>query len=174
MATASPLAAWTLWSYLVARRRSTILEEDLVAGYSTVSVNCELAAPTARMTKRIFPLSLAASITVRKVNPGPPESESVIAQVPAEKSAVVPAHNTRLVPAVWFPNDSFRRPVVALTGAPVTRYLPLIPTVPVIVVTAKACFAVTASNAKVTRTIPTDRWKRANGPEGRSVKSDVM
>jgi hypothetical protein len=60
-----------------------------------------------------------------------------------------------------------------LTGEPVTKYLPLIPTVPVIFIAANACFVGTTSNAKVVRTIPINLWKRETGLGLRSVKSGV-
>jgi hypothetical protein len=92
----------------------------------------------------IFPESCEVSVIVKKTKPGPPESESLVEQVPVAKSVSVPAHNSRFVPDVLFSNESFNTVAVvavAVTGAPVTRYLPLGPTNPVMVVEANA-FAV--------------------------------
>lgn len=87
----------------------------------------------------IFPDSTGVSTIVRKTNPGPPESESLVGHVPEVKSLPVPAHNAKFVPAVVVWKESFSTAaVVVVTGAPVTRYLPELPTVPVIVVAARA------------------------------------
>jgi hypothetical protein len=48
--------------------------------------------------------------------------------------------------------------------------LPLIPTMPVIVVSPKACLVGTASNAKAVNTIPTDPRRRETDSGLRSVK----
>jgi hypothetical protein len=51
----------------------------------------------------------------------------------------VPAHSSKFVPGVVFSKESFSTAAeVVVTGAPLTRYLPLASTVPVIVVEAKA------------------------------------
>src|SRR5262249_53535459 len=72
---------------------------------------------------------------VRNRNPGPPESESSIPPVPVSKLATVPANRPRLVPAVLSSNAIFRTALaVVSTGIPVTRYFPLLPTVPVMVI----------------------------------------
>jgi hypothetical protein len=108
----------------------------------------------------IFPESCEVSVIVRKTKPGPPESESLTEQVPAAKSAAVPAHNSRFVPGVWFSNESFNIVVVVVvTGAPVTRYLPLVPTVPVMVVEARALPVETAKIPNPTIKIPSNARK---------------
>src|SRR5271166_7107341 len=84
-----------------------------------------------------LPFSFCASIMVRNAKPGPPESDSSVPPVPEVYLVVVPATRLRLVLDVLFSNDNFRTAgVVALTGIPVTRYFPLVPTVPVIVIMA--------------------------------------
>jgi hypothetical protein len=83
-----------------------------------------------------FPASFWASMIVRNTKPGPPELDSSVAVFPALKSAIVPAHRVRFVPAVLFSNVSFNTAgVVVSTAIPVRRYFPLVPTVPVIVIT---------------------------------------
>jgi hypothetical protein len=113
----------------------------------------------------IFPESCEVSVIVRKTKPGPPESESLVEQVPAAKSAAVPAHNSRLVPDVLFSNASVNTfAVVVVTGAPETRYLPLGPTVPVIVVEAKAFLVGTAKSPHPTIRSPSNARKLSAGP----------
>ena len=108
----------------------------------------------------IFPESCDVSVIVKNTKPGPPESESLTEQVPAAKSAAVPAHNSRLVPDVLFSNESFNTvTAVVVTGAPVTKYLPLGPTVPVMMVTADAFLAETV------RSPEPDGQKPDQGPE---------
>ena len=85
--------------------------------------------------------SFWASMMVKNRNPGPPESDSRSPTVPAANIASVPAHNSRLAPLVLFSKVIFRRAeVVVSTGIPVTRYFPLLPTVPVIVIVCCAPF----------------------------------
>src|SRR5579872_5323532 len=133
--------------------------------YSTMSSNVAAAIPTARCTKMIFPESCEVSVIVKKTKPGAPESERLSEQVPAAKSAAVPAHNSRLVPGVWFSNESFKIvTAVVVTGAPVTRYLPLVPTVPVMVVAPKAFPAEAATRPEPTIRSPTAARTLATGP----------
>ena|ERR1700733_11697820 len=95
-----------------------------------------------------FPERAGVSTIVRNTKPGPPESESLVGQVPAVKSEVVPAHSSKFVPAVVFSKDSFNTAaVVVATGEPVTRYLPVVPTVPVMVVEASALPSEAAKSA---------------------------
>ena len=104
-----------------------------------VSVKVDVATPTSRSTKIIFPASAGVSIMVRKVKPGPPESESCKAQWFEAKSEIVPAHRAKFVPAVSFPNEIFNTAaVVVVIGAPVTKNFPVAPTVPVMVIAANA------------------------------------
>lgn len=132
-----PFRARLAWSQTVAYSVGRL--------YSKVSTNSDEVIPTARCTKMNFPESCEVSVIVRKTKPGPPESESLTEQVPAAKSAAVPAHHSRFVPGVWFSNENFNVVVVvAVTGAPVTRYLPLEPTIPVMVVEARAFLVETA------------------------------
>src|SRR6516165_8953455 len=78
---------------------------------------------------------------VRKRNPGPPESDNCIPPVPVSKLATVPANRARLLPAVLFSNAIFRTALaVVSTGMPVTRYFPLLPTVPVMVIITASDF----------------------------------
>jgi hypothetical protein len=82
----------------------------------------------------IWPASLCVSTMVRKIKPGPPEPDKTIPAVPALKLASVPAHRDKLVPAVLFSNVNFKTECTFVsTGIPVTRYLPVAPTEPVIV-----------------------------------------
>src|SRR6516164_6387113 len=72
---------------------------------------------------------------LRNWKPGPPESFSCSPGLPAVKSATEPAHSARFVPEVLFSKASFNTACSFVsTGSPVTRYLPLLPTVPVIVI----------------------------------------
>src|SRR5215467_13588130 len=81
------------------------------------------------------------SMIVRNRNPGPPESDSCIPPLPDSKLAVVPANKARLVPDVLFSNTIFRTALaVVSTGIPVTRYFPLLPTVPVMVIMSASNF----------------------------------
>src|SRR6516225_2462750 len=105
--------------------------------YSIVRVNFAGAVPTTRRTYMCLPASSSASTMVR-TKPGPPESESLTGQAPAVKSAAVPAQSSRLVPGESFSNEIFSTELALVdTGAPVTRYLPLASTTPVMVVEAK-------------------------------------
>src|ERR1700722_2631504 len=100
--------------------------------HSTVRENLEAAVPTPRLMNNTFPFSCARSTMVRKLNPGPPELESESVQVPELKSAVDPAHSSRLVPPVRLPNTILMTALAGpLTGIPVTRNLPVVPTVSV-------------------------------------------
>src|ERR1700722_71578 len=79
-----------------------------------------------------FPEILCVSTIVKNINPGPPESDIRNPPVPAANSASVPANNARFVPDVRFSNISFNTVCVFVsTAIPVTRYFPLLPTVPV-------------------------------------------
>jgi hypothetical protein len=125
--------------------------------YSTVSVKVDVAIPTSRSTNRTLPASAGVSTMVRNVNPGPPESESCKAQWFEAKCATVPAHRAKFVPAMLFPNEIFSTvAVVVVTGAPVTKNFPVAPTVPVMVVAAKA-LPVEAAKSASTPTIDHSR-----------------
>ena len=89
----------------------------------------------------ILPESFWVSTIVRNRNPGPPESDSCIPPLPDSKLAVVPENRPRLVPDVLFSETIFRTAfAVVSTGIPVTRYFPLLPTVPVIVIISVSNF----------------------------------
>src|SRR5215467_13944273 len=116
--------------------------------YSMVRVKVDVAIPTSRSTKITLPAIAGVSTMVRNVKPGPPESESCKAQWLEAKSAIVPAHRAKFVPAVSFPNEIFNTAaVVVVTGAPVTKNFPVAPTVPTIVVAAKVLPAEAAKSA---------------------------
>src|SRR5208282_1519601 len=81
------------------------------------------------------------SMIVRNRNPGPPESDSCVPPLPDSKLAIVPANRARFVPDVLFSKAILRTALaVVSTGMPVTRYFPLLPTVPVIVIMSASNF----------------------------------
>jgi len=68
----------------------------------------------------------------------------------------VPAHSARFVLGVMFSKEIFNTAaVVAVTGEPLTRYLPVVPTVPVMVVEATKVPIDTANNVAAPMTCRT-------------------
>ena len=97
----------------------------------------DAADPTTRRTKSPRPESVAVSVIVRNRKPGPPESDIWVPPVPDANCAFVPAIRAKFVPEVLFSNEIFKTAFVfVLMGIALTKYFPLAPTVPVMVITA--------------------------------------
>ena len=80
-----------------------------------------------------LPDSFWVSMIVRNMKPGPPESDNCVPPAPEANSASVPANRARLVAASLVVSNAIFRSGVEVfvsTGIPVTRYFPLLPTVP--------------------------------------------